>query len=331
MAMEIAKYLQVSLLGELVAELLGRKYGRVQHLARPFPSPIKITTRKGAPVISIDDTIWVEHWHDLEDEVLPQVFGFNRVGIDQEIKRSFHHPRAHRLAWMHPGSQYHALPFLHVFRILLRRDGEHFALVASQRLGQRLPLDIMLLDWVSHDGIELLNQLSVGVRIAVRKIHIIVFIFKLVRERHRVQSSEAFRAIFSDAIWVISYLCSSSVPSDILLLRVLLRVDEHLHSFIVQGVRLAKIQHAEANCVVALGVRNSEEKPLSVAAGIHVILKGQIIVIIADFQSSGKVAGFESTLEDQGFVKAIPLHVEWLDSLQVHQRLLARLLPIRGL
>jgi hypothetical protein len=52
----------------------------------------------------------------------------------------------------------------------------------------------------------------------------------------------------------------------------LLRIDQKLHSFVVQRVRLAKIKNAESNCMVGLGVRNSEEEPLSVSTRVYVIL-----------------------------------------------------------
>ena len=37
-----------------------------------FPTTVEVTSSEGAPIITVDDAVWVEHWNDLEDEVFSE-------------------------------------------------------------------------------------------------------------------------------------------------------------------------------------------------------------------------------------------------------------------
>lgn len=50
-------------------------------------------------ILAVDDTIWVEHGYDLEDEVFPQEPS-HRVTADQELQGTLHHPTGIALSWM---------------------------------------------------------------------------------------------------------------------------------------------------------------------------------------------------------------------------------------
>ena len=79
MPVEVAENLQVPLLRELVAELLGGKNGWMKYLAGSFPSSIEITACQRASIITVNDSIRVEHGDDFENKVLSEVFGFDRI------------------------------------------------------------------------------------------------------------------------------------------------------------------------------------------------------------------------------------------------------------
>ena len=38
---------------------------------------IEVLTKRVEPVVAAIDTIWIEHWYDLENELVPQHFGLN--------------------------------------------------------------------------------------------------------------------------------------------------------------------------------------------------------------------------------------------------------------
>ena len=80
-----------------------------------------------------------------------------------------------------------------------------------------------------------------------------------------------------------------------------LRVDQNFHSLVIERVRLAKIQHIEANFSFGI-VLHSEEKPLSVAPGVYIILQQQMVIIVIHFGNCCKISGFKTTFKQQGIV-----------------------------
>lgn len=56
-------------------------------------------------ILAIDDTIWVEHGDDLENEVFPQEPS-HRVTADQELQGPLHHPAGIALSWVNSSSNH---------------------------------------------------------------------------------------------------------------------------------------------------------------------------------------------------------------------------------
>lgn len=56
-------------------------------------------------ILAIDDTIWVEHGDDLENEVFPQEPS-HRVTADQELQGPLHHPAGIALSWVNSGGDH---------------------------------------------------------------------------------------------------------------------------------------------------------------------------------------------------------------------------------
>ena len=65
---------------------------RVDDLRWCLPPAIQIAACQGAPIISIDHTIWIQHWYDLEDEVFSEQYGFLVIWISDELDDAPHHP-----------------------------------------------------------------------------------------------------------------------------------------------------------------------------------------------------------------------------------------------
>jgi hypothetical protein len=53
---------------------------------------IQIAAYQGAPIISIDHTVWIQHSYDLEDEVFFEQDGFLVIWINDELDDAPHHP-----------------------------------------------------------------------------------------------------------------------------------------------------------------------------------------------------------------------------------------------
>ena len=54
--------------------------------------------------LAIDDAVWIEHGHDLEDELLTQRLGRGLVA-EQVVDRTLHHPAGVALARVHAPRQ----------------------------------------------------------------------------------------------------------------------------------------------------------------------------------------------------------------------------------
>ena len=109
MTVEITVEHKSSLLVNLLDQALCVEDGRMQCLVWRLPSSVKITSCQTTPIVPVDDTIGVEHRHDLEYEILTQHSSLDVVRIGQESQHTAHHPRAHRLTRVHSGRDYHAL------------------------------------------------------------------------------------------------------------------------------------------------------------------------------------------------------------------------------
>ena len=89
---EVSEDEKLALLHEAVDHLLRVVNGRMEHLRWCFPASIQIAAGQRAPVISVDDTVRVQHGDHLEDEVLSENLGLRDVRACQKVKRTFHHP-----------------------------------------------------------------------------------------------------------------------------------------------------------------------------------------------------------------------------------------------
>ena len=83
-------------------QLLGVVDGWMENFGGCFPSTIQVTARQRAPIVAIDDAVWVQHWNNFEDKVLPQQLRLYRVRRSKEVESSFHHPRANGFSRVHP-------------------------------------------------------------------------------------------------------------------------------------------------------------------------------------------------------------------------------------
>ena len=79
-----------------------------------LPSAIKIATGQTAPVVTVDNTVWVEHWHDLEDKVLPQHPRLVVIRVGKEGEHTSHHPRAYSFPRVHARRDDYALALAEV-------------------------------------------------------------------------------------------------------------------------------------------------------------------------------------------------------------------------
>ena len=64
---------------EIFNKLLSVVNRRMQVLARLFPATVQIDAKQTDSVVAVDDTIGIEHWDDLDYELLPDLLSFRVI------------------------------------------------------------------------------------------------------------------------------------------------------------------------------------------------------------------------------------------------------------
>ena len=90
--MQVKIHLHFTFRLEPLNELLCEEYRRVQLTTGFEPTTVEIHTQQAAPVVAMDDPIWVQHWYDLEHEVPSQILGIQVVWVKQVVEYALQHP-----------------------------------------------------------------------------------------------------------------------------------------------------------------------------------------------------------------------------------------------
>lgn len=148
----------------------------VQVFVGLLPPPVEISALKAASIISVYHSIRIHEWKKLEDTVVPEVFGL-RVGRNEKINDSLHHVAALRLTRVLPSQKHHALP---VGSPLdgIGGDREDLTGVAAEGLAENLARNELVAVGVDEDGVEVHEQLRVGVGVGVSEEDLIVVVLK---------------------------------------------------------------------------------------------------------------------------------------------------------
>ena len=171
--MEVAVEHEVPLLLHTLDELLGVVDGWVELLVGVDPLSVEIDQIEVAAIVADDDSIGVEHGHDLKDEILPEDLG--DVGVaEQVVDDVLDNIRRHRLSGVHSGGEEDALLLLSVVEIA---DDEIVAVIASDGLAEGLPLQQVLSLWVNLQLFQEILKAGVGVGIAVGNVDSVAVIF----------------------------------------------------------------------------------------------------------------------------------------------------------
>ena len=97
--------------------------------------------------------------------------------------------------------------------------------------------------------------------------------FKSVRERKGVVVAHITKLlVLLKRILAVPNVTAPSLPPLVLQFTFLLRVENHLHTLIVKGLRLDHVEHIELDLLALPHVLHTEVIPLSVALGIYIVL-----------------------------------------------------------
>lgn len=99
MAMQVAVKDKFTLFRKGSYKFLYSEVRGVKDSTWSLPSSVEVLTTQRATVVSINDAIWVENWHNFENEMIPQCFCLRSLAR-KKIKDTFHHPRGITFARM---------------------------------------------------------------------------------------------------------------------------------------------------------------------------------------------------------------------------------------
>ena len=65
---------------------------RMEILMRDLPSAVEIAASERAPVVSVDHSVWIQHWKNLENKLLSEHLSLLVIRIGEEEEDASHHP-----------------------------------------------------------------------------------------------------------------------------------------------------------------------------------------------------------------------------------------------
>jgi len=104
-------------------------------------------------------------------------------------------------------------------------------------------------------------QIAVCVRVGVSKVDIVIVMGKGIVPRERKERF-VFSSCFAVSILVVLDIVTTAMPTQVLQLRLLLRINNNLHAHLVEIIYLVLIQDLELDPQLRSRVRHLEEKPL---------------------------------------------------------------------
>ena len=237
--MEISKHVYYSILQGLLYHLLcGLDFRGA--IRRALPLSVKVQTVQRASLVSVDNTICIEHGNNLEYEVIPQEFSLEAALLQEELNSALHHVRTYSLARVRSGCEYYRLSLcdfaLRAVEICNYKLG---APVACHALAQDAPSDKVTILLGANLLIKKIKQIGVSVRVAVRNIN---KLRGVIENDFEGESGLAATPIgFRKVILEVLNVDAISVPADSARLCQRRRVEHGTHSRLVQTVLVLEV------------------------------------------------------------------------------------------
>mmetsp|Transcript_4778 Transcript_4778/g.10642 ORF Transcript_4778/g.10642 Transcript_4778/m.10642 type:complete len:388 (-) Transcript_4778:49-1212(-) len=135
--------------------------GAMQGLARLSPLPVQVHPGQATAVVPADHAVWIQHRHNLPDEVIPEDLCIRSRG-KKETNETVHEPASIALSGMHPRADHHSLLVPSCDRPV--RDLEEIASDIAQCAAEALQLTEAPGHGIARDCREAVPQHRVGVR-----------------------------------------------------------------------------------------------------------------------------------------------------------------------
>lgn len=261
----------------------------MHRFVRKFPPSVEITTSQWAPVVTINDTIWIEHWNYFEDKVFPKKFGFLVIRICKKFQNTSHHPRCYCLTRVHPGWNDNCLFLLKFLYVTLFCNCKYFTINSRKWLTQFFPCADGSAGRFAFNCVQVGQQVTIWIRITICEVNRIIVVFEFVAKSQSIELLTSVTHIFADSITKIWYFFATPKPplfliSNLitLIIRVVfilvcligfdLRIDTYFHTKIEQRISFCKIHYIKLDGFIFAGVFDLKKEPLSMTISIDIIL-----------------------------------------------------------
>lgn len=179
-------------------------------LARKFPTPVEITSSSATSIITVDDSIRVEHRYYFKHEVVSQSCTFKVVRISKEIYNSPHHKRPNCFSWVN--SCRDANCFFWLYFLYTACNCQNLAFNSSKRFAKVLASYELLSSWVTLQNLEVFCHVAVCIWKAVTKKYCIVVKKKVIGESCGVVIF-IFIRLLPNRVFEIRYVITTTMPA----------------------------------------------------------------------------------------------------------------------
>ena len=172
-------------------QLFDSRINWVQNFGWILPAAIEVLTAKCASIITINDSICVEHWNYFEYKVISQRLGFWCIAY-QEIYNAFHYPTCIAFTRMHSCTDKDSLfsfCFLIIWIFVLRCDSQVFASVTCQSSTKGASVYKILRKSISLYSCKIVGKIRIGIWETVREIYLVCIVLKCVGPSQSVIAS----------------------------------------------------------------------------------------------------------------------------------------------
>ena len=171
-------------------------------------------------------------------------------------------------------------------------------MITSDCLAERRPLADISQMRVTFYLLEHSFKVGVSIRITISKIDLIFIILKLI-----VPTQCKIWLILSTtltvSILIIFNILSISMPTYIPFLTLSLWVYDDLHTHSIKIIHLIVIENVESTSMTLESIWYFEEKPLTVAICVDIVLEKEVIFIVTNLRCHRQVATLKARLKDK--------------------------------
>lgn len=270
MAMKITVQMNLILLKEVWNHLFQVINFWMKVFGRVLPTFIEVISRNVWSVVTMNYPIRVEHWDNFEDKVLTKFFCLF-ISWQKKFNDAITHIRRYTFTRVYPGRNYN-IPFVKFLVRVFFCNRQQFDIIACKRLTKRRSMAYSLQVRIVLNFGDIRLQICISIRIWVSKVNLVFVVQKGILEG-KCEVRFVLQRASGIPIFIVFNILSCPVPTEILLLRLLVTINHYLHTHLVQRVLLVFIQYVKPHLVRLKSVRHLEKKPLRVSICVDVILQ----------------------------------------------------------